>query len=183
MSQARVTDFFAQSKRSGIARHLTGKSDQKAFVETEVQRTSIREQNTRSTRTKNAAANKPATRSTRSKKAVQHNPKAAVGLLVDKEETSDIPLEKSLEQSQKECPRTPKRTSSEFNLSSELFLPGDSSAKKRARVDLGREISPTVSKTAEVNTRQKKSARKKLVLSKEQVCRVSCRLSTLHHVE
>nr|XP_023646531.1 DNA replication factor Cdt1 [Paramormyrops kingsleyae] len=169
MSQARVTDFFAQSKRSGIARHLTGKSEQKAFVETEVRRTAIKEENTRSTRTKNAAANRPATtRSTRSKKAVQHNPKAAAGLQVDKEETSDAPLERSLEQSQKECPRTPKRTSSEFNLSSELFPPGDSSAKKRARVDLGREVSPTVSKTAEVKT-QKKSARKKLILSKEQV--------------
>ncbi|XP_048886706.1 DNA replication factor Cdt1 [Brienomyrus brachyistius] len=169
MSQARVTDFFAQSKRGGIARHLTDKSEQKAFVETEVPRTAISGENTRSTRTKNAAGSRPATtRSTRSKKAVQNNPKAAAGLQVDKEETSDERLEKSLEQSQKECPRTPKRTSSEFNLSSALFPPGDSSAKKRARVDLGREISPTVSKTAEVKN-HKKSARKKLILSKEQV--------------
>ncbi|XP_035273991.1 DNA replication factor Cdt1 [Anguilla anguilla] len=190
MSQARVTDFFSQSKKGGIDRGFQGKGRKNTpvvFVDPEESQVVVKRENTRSTRSKSKTTSRPATtRSTRSKKCFQEEPKKDAQDEVPEEATSavevtttttpDVAPTEPVEQIPA-SPRTPKRSSSEaeFDLSSALFsaTAGHSSAKKRLRVELGREAnSNTASRVPDVTT-EKKSARKKLVLLKdgEQACR------------
>uniref|UniRef100_A0A8C9WPD2 Chromatin licensing and DNA replication factor 1 n=1 Tax=Scleropages formosus TaxID=113540 RepID=A0A8C9WPD2_SCLFO len=177
MSQARVTDFFSQSKRVNV----DGTGSPKAAVQTEVLRVETKREHVRTTRSNSKTlplADASRTRSTCSTNPVQRDPKTELGeqgapaVLRD---TAGVAandhgaFEKSFASAPQEAPRTPKRRSpeTEFDLSSELFSTagtGHSSAKKRAvscRVDPETEPVPrrTEGKT------QKRTARKRLVLS------------------
>ncbi|KAJ8271323.1 hypothetical protein COCON_G00101820 [Conger conger] len=180
MSQARVTDFFSQSKKGGIDRLFQGKGRKNTpvvFVDPEESQVVVKKENARTTRSKTKTTSRPGTtRSTRAKKCVQAEPKKEVRDLLPDDFTSvDTATTSSTDMAPTEpveqfptSPRTPKRSSSdaEFDLSSALFsiTAGHSSAKKRLRVELGQEATAnSASAIADVTT-GKKSARKKLVL-------------------
>ncbi|XP_036400095.1 DNA replication factor Cdt1 [Megalops cyprinoides] len=188
MSQARVTDFFSQSKKAGIDRVLRTKQDKPhIYVDTEVSTVAVKKrENAGTTRSKSKTVSRPTTaRSTRSKKYVQeelekvaNEPVPVDDLKVATDAASAEPPEQTLR-----SPRTPKRRSSEaeFDLGSAVFsaTAGHSSAKKRLRVESGEE-GVQAPKTVEQKT-EKKSARKKLILPKdgEQVPRPKSKSSTL----
>ncbi|XP_026802547.1 DNA replication factor Cdt1 isoform X2 [Pangasianodon hypophthalmus] len=158
MAQARVTDFFSQSKRAGVDRSLRSKS-QKPGAEDRV-----------------VEAKPPGATAQRSSRAA-HEPLTAVQeeflRVIDEAVSAPDHAEGRTEArgSEKpdppESPRTPKRScaEAEFDLCSAVFSSATeqhSTAKKRLRVSAMRE--ENTAKSVE----GKRTARKKLVLSKHE---------------
>ncbi|KAI1889923.1 hypothetical protein AGOR_G00167910 [Albula goreensis] len=179
MSQARVTDFFSQSKKGGIDRVLRNKEGKNSpvYVDAEASTAVVApKKNVRETRARSKTNSKPATvRSARSQECFHEESKAdplkATNEATPVDErtipTTDVAPTEPVEHTPK-SPRTPKRSSSEaeFDLSSALFsaTAGHSSAKKRLRVESGQEVNVVLALATPDVTTDKKSARKKLVL-------------------
>ncbi|KAJ8247330.1 hypothetical protein GJAV_G00245070 [Gymnothorax javanicus] len=186
MSQARVTDFFPQSKKGGIDRGFQGKGrknspavyvDPDDWPVTSV----VKRKNLRTARSTSKTTLVP-TRSARSKKFFPEDPKeevqnegrveiASPDELTTCNVTVDVAHTEPAEQIPT-SPRTPKRRSSEaeFDISSALFsaTAAHSSAKKRLRIEVSQETNPNPASGLPDVTTGKKSARKKLVLIKDE---------------
>ncbi|KAK3509916.1 hypothetical protein QTP70_019397 [Hemibagrus guttatus] len=158
MAQARVTDYFAQSKRADVDRTLRSKS-QKLSVEDRVVST-IRPQRSKQLRS--------AQRESEQLRSVQEEFLRVIDEAVsapDHAESRTQPRS-SDKPGAPESPRTPKRSSSEaeFDLCSAVFTSTTeqhSTAKKRLRVTATKDEN-----TAKAVETGKRTARKKLVLSK-----------------
>ena len=169
MAQARVTDYFAQSKRGGIDRAVRAKGQKAAAGGRIVLDVDVA--TTRSTRQTNRTSGRSkVTRSTSS--CVQEEFLRVINEAVstknegrskEMQSTEEGKLDKHLT-----SPESPKRTSSEaeFDLGSAVFssTAEHSSAKKRLRVSPS-EVKPVVEKT-QVRT-GKRTARKRLILLKD----------------
>lgn len=170
MAQARVTDFFSQSKRAGGDRSLRSKS-QKTSAEVRV------ESETKLSRTKPQRSSRSARNPIR---GVQEESEQLRSVheefirVIDEAVSAPDHAEDRTEPraSNKpgppESPRTPKRTSSEaeFDLCSSVFSSATelhSTAKKRLRVAATKEAN-----TAKNVESGRRTARKKLVLSKHE---------------
>lgn len=157
MAQARVTDFFAQSKRGGINRAVRAKGQKPAVVNVDVA-------TTRTTRQSRTSGRSKVTKATSS--CVQEEFLRVITEAVSSKETRNT---EECKVDVKASPQTPKRTSSEaeFDLGSAVFssTADHSSAKKRLRVGAAQEGNHVVEKT-EVKT-GKRTARKRLILSKD----------------
>ncbi|KAJ7986062.1 hypothetical protein DPEC_G00346910 [Dallia pectoralis] len=169
MSQARVTDFFVQRKKcaSGPANGKGTKTH--VVVDTDTCR-----QSTRSTRSRSRTH---VSASTDYGNSVQEeflrviNEATSVGKVVD----DDVVVERSDPEKQTlpASPRTPKRTcaDAEFDLGSALFstTAEHSTAKKRFRIEISKDATTSVpfQKGSGTGKVVKKTARKKLILSKD----------------
>lgn len=164
MAQARVTDYFAQSKRSGIDRAVRTKGQKPSVLNVDVATTRSTRQSIRT------SGRSKVTKSTSS--CVQEEFLRVISEAVS---TKNEGRSKEIRNTE-ECkvdlqasPQTPKRTSSEaeFDLGSAVFssTADHSSAKKRLRVGSSQEVNHVVEKP-EVKT-GKRTARKRLILSKD----------------
>ncbi|TSK20073.1 DNA replication factor Cdt1 [Bagarius yarrelli] len=166
MAQARVTDYFAQSKRAGVERTLRSKS-QKSSAEVRVVSTTRPERSSRSTNKPLRAVREDSERL----RAVQEEFLRVIDEAVSAPDHAESGTEtRGVEKpAPPESPRTPKRTSTEaeFDVSSAVVsstTEQHSTAKKRLRVAATRD-SNTEKNT---ETAGKKTARKKLLLSKHE---------------
>lgn len=172
MAQARVTDYFSQSKRAGVERSLRSKSRQPgAEQRLEPEPYGSRPQSSRrSAHTPLGDALRDSRGHSEQLRSVQEEFLRVIDEAVcapDHAEGRTEPLG-SDKPAPPASPRTPKRTSAEadFNLCSALFSSATeqhSTAKKRLRVAGTRETS-----TARSAESERKSARKKLVLHKHE---------------
>ncbi|MCJ8747424.1 hypothetical protein PDJAM_G00153310 [Pangasius djambal] len=164
MAQARVTDYFSQSKRAGVDRSLRSKSQKPSAEDRVVEAKPSRARAQRSSR----SAHKPLT-------AVQEHSEPLTDVheeflrVIDEAVSAPDHAEGRTEKpAPPESPRTPKRTSAEaeFDLCSAVFSSATeqhSTAKKRLRGSAMRE--ENTAKSVEAG---KRTARKKLVLSKHE---------------
>lgn len=156
MAQARLTDYFAQSKKGGIDRAARGKGQKANAVNVDVAVARPTRQNTRT------AGRPKITRSSSVQEEFLRVINEAVSTSDEAKFTEDkVDIHAS--------PKTPKRRSTEveFDLGSAVFTTAEqhSSAKKRARVGPSQEGN-TVAEKAAVKT-GKRTARKRLILSKD----------------
>jgi len=156
MAQARLTDFFAQSKKGGIDRAARGKGQKTNAVNVDVALTRPTRQTTRT------AGRPKITRSSSVQEEFLRVISEAVSTNDEARFTEDkVDIHAS--------PKTPKRRSSEveFDLGSAVFTTAEqhSSAKKRARVGPSQEGN-TVAEKPSVKP-GKRTARKRLILSKD----------------
>ncbi|XP_030621027.1 DNA replication factor Cdt1 [Chanos chanos] len=171
MAQARVTDYFAQSKKGGIDRALRAKGSKHGATVDIVSETSVvKTRKLRTSRSSNKTQGPKSSSSTISTTSIHEE-----FLRVINEAASVDSVETDLPDPDKPSviasPRTPKRTSTEaeFDLGSVLFsstTEQHSTAKKRLRVGQAQEGKTEVKVNPEVKT-QKKTARKKLVLFRD----------------
>lgn len=184
MSQARVTDFFSQRKKSSVegANVTRGKGHKLA------QQTSVSVGNgfpgvtalppsvkpkARSKNTEIIAKN----RSTRSANSVHEEFLRVVdeAIAVGQEDTGVFLKPNSTETSKgfPPSPRTPKRTAAEaeFDLGAALFsaTADHSTAKKRQRLEASKRANDNVTSKEHVEKAVKKTARKKLILPQDNV--------------
>ncbi|KAG5269961.1 hypothetical protein AALO_G00187080 [Alosa alosa] len=166
MAQARVTDYFAQSKRGGIERGARNKGQKPA-----VHNADNVIAKTRSTRQHNRTSGRSrVTKSTSS--CVQEEFLRVINEAVSTKNDGRSKETRNTEDGKQDIlasPQTPKRTSTEaeFDLGSAVFssTAEHSSAKKRLRVGSSQEVNPVAEKT-EVKI-SKRTARKRLILSKD----------------
>lgn len=197
MSQARVTDFFAQTKKVSVdgASRAKGLKTTQGVVDNGVSELTTdivaTRPSSRSTRSKNRNATLSITKTSRSSTHSETSVQQEFLRVIDEAASVDkadrvydgTGRPDSEKQSILSSPRTPKRTSvdAEFDLGSAVFstTAEHSTAKKRLRAESAKDNSSE--KCPEVKT-VKKTARKKLILSKasEQVIFTSLavRLST-----
>lgn len=166
MAQARVTDYFSQSKRAGVERSLRSKSQKpgsevRAESETKVSRS-------RPQRSSRCARNplRNVREESEQLRTVQEEFLRVIDEAVSAPDHAEGKTVPRGSDNAPESPRTPKRTSAEaeFDLSSAVFSSATeqhSTAKKRLRVAATKELN-----TAEREECGRKTARKKLVLSK-----------------
>ncbi|XP_062845387.1 DNA replication factor Cdt1-like [Trichomycterus rosablanca] len=155
MAQARVTDYFSQSKKAGTDRSLRSKSQKTRTAAEQRVVSEVKSVKSRSSRSSRAASTQ---QQSAQLQAVQEEFLRVIDEAVsappdhvDQEELDPV----------QQSPRTPKRTSAEaeFDLGSTVFASATelhSTAKKRLRV----------AKEEAAAAATKKTARKKLVLSK-----------------
>ncbi|XP_062405578.1 DNA replication factor Cdt1 [Sardina pilchardus] len=168
MAQARVTDYFAQSKRGGIERAVRNKGRKQAVHSVDVA-------TTRSTRQhKRTSERSRVTKSTSS--CVQEEFLRVINEAVSTKNDMKNEGRSKETRNTEDCkqdllasPQTPKRTSTEaeFDLGSAVFssTADHSSAKKRLRVGSTQEVNPKAEKSeVKIN---KRTARKRLILSKD----------------
>ncbi|KAL2088480.1 hypothetical protein ACEWY4_015379 [Coilia grayii] len=162
MAQARLTDYFAQSKKGGIDRAVRGKGQKPAAINVDVA-------TTRPTRQTNRISGR--SKNTRSSSVQEEFLRVINEAVSTKDEgrSKGRPFKEDGNVDVQASPRTPKRRSSEveFDLGSAVFSTAEqhSSAKKRPRVGPSQEANPVVEKP-EVKT-GKRTARKRLILSKD----------------
>lgn len=170
MAQARVTDYFSQSKRAGVDRSLRSKSrkpDSEVRAESRPQRSSRCARNPL----------REAKEESEQLRSVQEEFLRVIDEAVSASDHAEDRTEPWGSDNPPESPRTPKRTSAEaeFDLCSAVFsstTEQHSTAKKRLRLAATKEIN--TAKSVECG---RKSARKKLVLSKaEQTEQVDIKL-------
>lgn len=168
MAQARVTDYFSQSKRAGVDRSLRSKS-QKPNAEVRVESETKVSRTSRPQRSSRSAHNKPlrgVQEDGEKLRSVQEEFLRVIDEAVSAPDHAGGKTEPlgSDKPSVPESPRTPKRTSSEaeFDLCSAVFSSATeqhSTAKKRLRVAATKEED-----TAKSVESGRRTARKKLVL-------------------
>ncbi|KAI5088581.1 DNA replication factor Cdt1 isoform X1, partial [Silurus meridionalis] len=170
MAQARVTDYFSQSKRAGVERTLRSKSQKPGAGEEKVSERNISTTTTRRKPQRSSrSARTPLIEDPEQLRHVQEEFLRVIDEAVSAPDHSEGKTELRSSEKEPECPRTPKRnsTEAEFDLSSAVFSSATeqhSTAKKRLRLAATKQLD--TARSAEETG--KKTARKKLVLSKHE---------------